>query len=149
MKQLFFYFIMLFFLYKNSYSQHTVNNDMEINNYIKIAESYIIKQDYKNAIINYTAAITIAPNISHIYEKRSMAYFAEKNYEKAVLDNDKIIELEKNSKKLSSAYFYRGLCKIILQHWDDGECEDLNTAKKLGFEAEWENFSMFCPTISN
>ena len=102
MKQLVF-FIVLFFVCKNSYSQPTVNNDMEINNYIKIAESYIIKQDYKNVILNYTAALRIATDKSSLYEKRSMMYLADQNYEEAILDYDKIIELEKDSKKLGSA----------------------------------------------
>lgn len=148
MKQLVF-FIVLFFVCKNSYPQPTVNNDMEINNYIKIAESYIIKQDYKNVILNYTAALRIATDKSSLYEKRSMMYLADQNYEEAILDYDKIIELEKDSKKLGSAYFYRGLCKIMLHQLNNGECDDLSAAKKLGFKAEWDNFTLFCPNIYN
>lgn len=139
----------VFLLYINGYTQDKVSNDLKINDYIKKAESFIKTQDYKNAILNYTAALRIATDKSSIYEKRSMIYLADQNYEEALLDNDKIIELEKDTKKLGSAYFYRGLCKIMLHQLNDGECEDLSTAKKLGFEAEWNNFTLFCPFISN
>ena len=139
----------VFLLYINGYTQDKVSNDFETNDYIKKAESFIKIQDYKNAILNYTVALRIATDKSKIYEKRSMVYLADKNYEEALLDYSKIIEFEQEPKKLSSAYFYRGLCKILLQQLEDGECDDLSKAKKLGFVAEWRNFTVFCPYIAD
>ena len=141
--------IIVFFLYINGYCQDKTSNDLEVANYIKKAESFIKTNDFKNAIVNYTAALSHASDKLGIYEKRSIVYLADKNYEDALLDYSKIIELEQEQKKLGSAYFYRGLCKIMLHQLNDGECEDLSTAKKLGFEAEWKKFTMFCPFIAD
>lgn len=139
----------VFFLHIDGYCQDKVSNDYETNDYIKKAESFIKANDFKNAIVNYTVALSYASDKLPIYEKRSIVYLADKNYEDALLDYSKIIELEQKQKKLGSAYFYRGLCKIMLHQLNDGECEDLSTAKKLGFEAEWKNFTMFCPFIAD
>ena len=112
-------------------------------------EKLLKANDFKNAIVNYTVALSHASDKLGIYEKRSIVYLADKNYEDALLDYSKIIELEQEQKKLGSAYFYRGLCKIMLHQINAGECEDLSTAKKLGFEAEWKKFTMFCPFIAD
>ena len=148
MKKIIILCILIFFK-TNSYCQDKTSNDLDAINYITKAESFIKVLDFKNAIVNYTAALSHASDKLGIYEKRSIVYLADKNYEDALLDYSKIIELEQEQKKLGSAYFYRGLCKIMLHQLNDGECEDLSTAKKLGFEAEWKKFTMFCPFIAD
>lgn len=145
-------FLIVFFFFKtNFYSQVTSQNDSDSITayYLYQADSLIRINDFKNAIVKYSKALNESTDKLRIYKKRSIAYLADKDYENAILDYSKIIEIVKSSEKLANEYFYRGLCKIMLNESGDDKCEDLIKAKEQGFEAEWSSFSIFCPNISN
>ncbi|WP_026705882.1 tetratricopeptide repeat protein [Flavobacterium soli] len=145
--------LFLFFLFfkTNFYSQVTSQNDVDslTTYYVHKADSLIRINDFKGAIVKYSEALNENADKLRIYKKRSIAYLADKDYENAILDYNKIIEIVKSSEKLANEYFYRGLCKIMLNKPGDDTCEDLMKAKEHGFEAEWSSFSIFCSNIAN
>lgn len=77
---------------------------------------------------------------------RGVAKYHLGNYKSAIMDFDKCLELNKNGYySLSMIYFYRGLCKIKLGD-KKGGCEDMNWAKREGYEPQKDepSFSEIC-----
>ena len=86
--------------------------------------------------------IESAEENSELFHSRGMLYFADQSYKKAILDFEKVIEL--NQSRLPDAFFYKGLANLLLGSTD---CESLLKAKLLGYQAEWKNFAILCPNL--
>lgn len=65
---------------------------------------------------------------AEVYNSRGLSKFDIKDYQGAIADFTKAIELIPND---DSAYYYRGLCKLMLNE-KNSACLDFNKAKEFG-----------------
>ena len=105
----------------------------ESNVAIEKAEKFYKEKKYKKAIDFYTVAVSYNENVSDIYKKRAGTYFQIGDYENAIKDFTKVIEL--NLENTSTIYFMRGLSKTLLVTEDkEGACQDIKKAIDLGYD---------------
>jgi len=96
--------------------------------FTKKGEAFKQKGQYKKAVKFYTKAInTKAKDVSWAYTRRAMTYQDMKNYEGAIADYTKLIEI---GKKPSNYYFHRSKAKAEAGDLK-GAIEDINQAIKL------------------
>ncbi|MFY8111254.1 MAG: tetratricopeptide repeat protein, partial [Flavobacterium sp.] len=88
---------------------------------------YYLKNDYKNALIEYNEAIRINPNYCKPYCGIGMIKAEEGLYEEALIDYNKAIELDS---KCTKGYLNRGITKSNLKDYS-GALKDLNKAIEL------------------
>lgn len=89
-------------------------------------------KNYEKAIELYTSALNFNENQTEIYTKRGGTFYAMQDFENAILDFSKVIEL--NPKDISTIYFMRGLSKTLLKNEDKlGGCSDIKKAIELGY----------------
>jgi Flp pilus assembly protein TadD len=72
--------------------------------------------DIKGAIESYTSAIRIAPKLAVLYLNRANAYLYEPNFQKAVADANRALELK--VEKAEDAYVVRGAARAGLGDYD-------------------------------
>lgn len=96
--------------------------------FVKKGEAFKQKGQLKKAIKFYTKAInTKAKDVSWAYTRRAMTYQEMKNYEGAIADYTKLIEI---GKKPSNFYYHRA--KVKAEAGDlKGAIDDINQAIKL------------------
>lgn len=105
----------------------------ESNVAIEKAEKFYKEKKYKKAIDFYTVAVNYNENLPDIYKKRAGTYFQIGDYENAIRDFTKVIEL--NPENTSTIYFMRGLSKTLLTMEDkEGACQDIRKAIDLGYD---------------
>ncbi|MDM7923088.1 MAG: hypothetical protein QUS14_12380 [Pyrinomonadaceae bacterium] len=89
--------------------------------------------DCRQAVLLYSQAIEERGESAALFEKRGMAFYAQKLIEPAIKDFSKAIELSKT--KNPNLFFMRGLSKSLLEEEDKaGACEDFQAAKKAGYK---------------
>lgn len=105
----------------------------KLNDLIEKADKLSIEgKNYKKAIELYTSALNFNENQIAIYTKRGGTFYAMQDFENAILDFSKVIEL--NPKDISTIYFMRGLSKTLLKKEDKlGGCSDIKKAIELGY----------------
>ncbi len=119
---------------KTSEEQEALTEELFNEGKIKLNE-----KDYREAIRLFTQVLTINNYHSNACEMRAIAFFDTADYLRAILDNDRAIEL--NSKvtvayhnradnRCAASYFMRGLIKMELKDFK-GACQDWFTAKHL------------------
>jgi len=107
------------------------------------ANAYYDLQDYTPSLIDYTNAIKIKDNDPMAYALRGGVYFVIKNYEMAIADFTKMIELDE--KHSAYGYFMRGLSKSVLPVEDvSGACADFKRAKELGWVMDVKGLNEYC-----
>jgi len=108
-------FILLIFIITNSaYAQPD-----QAKTYDKKGDSFLEKNNYKDAIDAYSISIKYDPNNAVVYVKRGIANFRLNNSQEAISDFDKVIEIApKDLRSLVSAYFLRGECNMKLGNSD-------------------------------
>lgn len=105
----------------------------ESNVAIEKAEKFYKEKKYKKAIEFYTVAVNYNKNLPEIFKKRAGTYFQIGDYENAIKDFTKVIEL--NPENNSTIYFMRGLSKTLLITEDkEGGCQDIKKAIDLGYD---------------
>jgi tetratricopeptide (TPR) repeat protein len=82
--------------------------------------------DYKDSFVFYTSAISINPNNAGAYTNRGVVYFYAKDYQTAIEDDDKAIEIC----EYPSAYNNRGCIELIENNFTSAE-RDFNKALAL------------------
>ncbi|MEW5675462.1 tetratricopeptide repeat protein [Flavobacterium enshiense] len=82
-------------------------------------------------------------NNAELFNQRGMFYFALNDYNNAIIDFDKAIELIPEQSK---SYFYRGLAKNMTKKtFKISGCQDIKKSKQLGFsECDWNSLSIMC-----
>ncbi len=72
-----------------------------------------LSQDYSKAIVDFTQAIKLSSKNDHAYYQRSLAYFSLKEYETALLDMTKVMEI---NPEYASPYYYSGIISNKLEN---------------------------------
>ena len=80
------------------------------------------------ALSDFTRALKIAPDNRDLLHKRGILWYATKNYENAVLDYNKILEINPNDIK---ALVTRGDIFLLLNK-NEYACADFKRAESLG-----------------
>ena len=137
MKRLFVLVLLLFAIKSHSQSKTDAQYLLEFN---MQADNFEKMKDFKSAADCYTFALNCTNDKNKIYRKRAIVYFADKDYEKAILDYT--ILIESGIDNTAEMYFFRGLSKILIG--DINGCSDLSTSKKMEYDAEWEKFKTIC-----
>lgn len=76
------------------------------------AKDQYAKGQYEAAIVSCNEALAFNPNLQQIYNCRGRCYFELKNYDEALADQNRAIELQLDS---AQAYCDRGLTYITLK----------------------------------
>ena len=95
--------------------------------FFKEAEKERLNEDFKSAIKTYSRAINANPNYAEAYYKRGVSYVKLDNYESALDDFTKSIDLKFNN---ANVFRDRAVCKRLLGEWDF--CDDYKKACDLG-----------------
>ncbi len=116
-------------------------------------------KDYVGAIADCNEAEQIDNTKSDIYSHRGVSYLSLKNYENAILDFDKAIELSQDtssnmffpiltSHKLYKAglYLNRGFAKLALEEYEDA-CLDWSRAGELGEKDAYKYIRKYCKDL--
>jgi tetratricopeptide (TPR) repeat protein len=121
----------LILLIENKLKNEKKNSNL--NDLIEKADKLSIEgKNYEKAIELYTSALNFNENQIAIYTKRGGTFYAMQDFENAILDFSKVIEL--NPKDISTIYFMRGLSKTLLKNEDKvGGCSDIKKAIELGY----------------
>ena len=84
------------------------------------------------------------PENEKLYQQRAMAFFVLKEYNNAINDFSKLIEMK--TEKKSEYYFYRGLSKLMSQtEYQTSACDDIKNAKLEGFKKDdWKKINEMC-----
>lgn len=119
--------------------------DDELNFYC--GELYRLNSDYKNAILEYSNAITFAKTngedfylVPYYYLNRGNCYQKETQLNKALGDYNYLIKLKPD---LLSALTNRGVCLYKLGKKDEA-CKDWNTAMGKGYSPAKEYYNKHC-----
>ncbi|KOS05334.1 hypothetical protein AM493_04285 [Flavobacterium akiainvivens] len=115
---------------------------------VKQADSLAMAKQYKNAIEAYSKAIAINPD-KEVTFRRGAAYLSLQQHDKAIADFTYAINHPDISHStLTTAYYMRGLCKLL----NNGEytptgCDDLSMAKSLGLNLDEAGsiVNYYCP----
>ena len=80
--------------------------------HLKKGNDYSEKEKWNEAIIEYSKAIELAPDLAEAYNNRATAYTEKGEYDKAIADCTKVIEMDPQSiipyYNRSIAYLYKG-----------------------------------------
>ncbi len=132
-------------LIENKLKLNPEKTNSKLNDLINKADKlYYEDKKYKKANELYTSALSYNENMSEIYTKRAGTFYAVKDFENAINDYTKVIEL--NPKEISSIYFMRGLCKTLLKKEDkEGGCADIKKAIDLGYNtSDLDGLDEYC-----
>jgi len=92
---------------------------------------YAGRKDYFRAIVDITAALAITPRDPGLYYVRGGWHFSIQNWQEAIDDQTRVIELEKeldHSYYLETAYFHRAVSLAQLDKFEEAlsDCEHLD-----------------------
>ncbi|MFV8346883.1 ankyrin repeat domain-containing protein [Flavobacterium sp. ZB4P13] len=120
-------------LIENKLKLKPEKKNSKLNDLIEKADKLCIEnKNYKKANELYTSAINYNENLVEIYTKRAGTFYAMQDFENAIKDFTKVLEL--NPKDISTIYFMRGLSKTLLKKEDkEGGCSDIKKAIDLGY----------------
>lgn len=79
---------------------------VSVEDYFRRGEVFYTKNNFEEAIINFTSALNIKKDNAEAFLKRGLAYFGEKRFDEALSDFNKAIEI---NPKYEEAYYIRGL----------------------------------------
>ena len=92
--------------------------------------TYGAKDNFDQAIQDYSKVIELNPNDAEAYINRGIAYRIKGNFEQAIQDFNESIELKPD---YAIAYFNRGYTWLHLGEWEKAKA-DLTTAKNTGMD---------------
>ncbi|MCG8318444.1 MAG: tetratricopeptide repeat protein [Cytophagales bacterium] len=91
----------------------------------QIAEALCYVENYDEALISINKAIDLSPTNNYLFVVRAEIFFERKEYNKAILDLNKII-----GDNMSYHYYLRARCNYYLDNWD-ATIQDINAAFKI------------------
>lgn len=95
--------------YKFSFAEQSGVDVSEIEELIAKGVTSALKKESNETIENFSEVIRLAPDFAQAYLFRATAYTAQGDYNKAIADCQKVIEIEGQSTISSLAYFISGM----------------------------------------
>ena len=123
-------------IHESAYTEFYRGNTCQ--NKAKTLGSSIEKQEWHNrAIVHYTNALKLKPDLSAVYNNRGIAYLRKGKFDRAIQDYDRAIDLNPNS---ADIYCNRGEAWLHLREWEKAKA-DLTVArdKKIDIIASFHN----------
>ncbi|OQB00229.1 MAG: GTP pyrophosphokinase YwaC [Spirochaetes bacterium ADurb.Bin218] len=111
---------------KFSLPQNNSNNKHDLNDLLVEAMNAHLENRLKDALELYTQLLLVSPN-HYIYNHRGLVYFTLSEYEKAIEDFSKAIEMEPRDTRV---YTNRGLAYRMLKRYDES-LRDFNKSLEL------------------
>ncbi|WP_293334086.1 tetratricopeptide repeat protein [Microcoleus sp. CAWBG58] len=102
----------------------------------RCGESYLLMEQYEEALQNFDRAIEIDPKHTWAIANRGLTYRLMERYEEALQDFDRAIELDH---KYDSAIWHRGYIYLILGRYDRA-LKDLDRAIELDSKEDWYQY---------
>jgi len=91
------------------------------------AHDYYAKDQYDEAIADYTRVIELSPRSVNAYKNRGLAYYAKGQHDEAIADYNKALEIDP---RLAPAYLNRGATYAAKGQYDKA-ISDLNRALEI------------------
>ncbi|HPG55097.1 MAG TPA: tetratricopeptide repeat protein [Candidatus Enterocola sp.] len=101
---------------------------------------YSLTAQYDSAIADFDKAIAINKNYAAAYNNRGSAYYKQNKLETAIDNYNRAIEINTN---YGDAYLNRAIVRELLRD-ENGSCNDLKAAAKLGVKNASEYFTKQC-----
>jgi len=108
-------------------------NDKAVELYIWRGNTWYVKKDFDEAIVDYNKAIEINPNYTLAFYNKAQARVAKKEYKDAIADFDKVIFLDL---RYPDAYVSRGNLKRVFSGDYDGAIADYTEAIIINIDDE-------------
>lgn len=99
--------------------------------------------DFYGALADSNKAIELSPKTSIFYYTRGYSKHMLKNYNEAILDYTKSINLCENDEENAEKYLMRGLSKLLISQKSEA-CLDFSKAGELGNEKSYELIEKYC-----
>lgn len=101
--------------------------------HLKKGDDYSEKEKWSEAIIEYTKAIELSPNMIKAYNNRATAYTEKGEYDKAIADCTKAIEMDPKS---TIPYYNRSIAYLYNREYNKAisDCEKII---ELGLNSSW------------
>jgi tetratricopeptide (TPR) repeat protein len=101
---------------KNRFTFGTVEDASPMNaqDYFKRGNEFYEKDDYDNAIADFSAAIRLDPEVAVLHNSRGMAYHFKNEYDKAIADYTAAIRLDP---KFANCYYNRGCAYSVKEEY--------------------------------
>src|ERR1700758_879461 len=114
-----------------TYTQYLRQKNTQVGFYNRALCSYAMG-DYKDAISDYTKAISYGRKMYDVYYGRGLCYFLQANYERGVTDFDSSLYFKDN---YGDTYTYKGACKFYLKKYAEAlELENKSVLLKSDYE---------------
>ena len=97
-------------------------------NYYNRGLTYADKEEYDQAIIDYTKAIEIKPRLDKAYAMRGLAYLGKGEFEQAILNFYETVEISPGN---AEAYYSLGITYYFKKEYDKA-WENVHEAQSLG-----------------
>lgn len=112
-------------------------NDDAINNFIEAGKKYYNKENYTDAITDFTDVINLGGGTAEIYNLRGLSYYNLENpdYDAALNDFNKAIQLDKN---FADAYAARAAVYLKQDKKDDAITNFMQAGKKHLFAQNYD-----------
>lgn len=145
MKKIYCLLALLFCIHAHSQKESETRDQQIYKQLVKEGDSLAEAGNIKESIVSYTKAIALTPDAPDAYYSRGIVNFADSNFNSAVADFTKIIEL--GTSNSAEIYFLRGLSKMQLKPEATDGCNDLKKAKELNYQFDWEMFKQVCKDL--
>lgn len=101
--------------------------------HLKKGDNYSDKGKWNEAIVEYTKAIEIAPDLIKAYNNRAVAYTEKGDYDKAIIDCNKVIQMDPQS---TIPYYNRSIAFLYKKEYQKA-LEDCDIILMLGLNSPW------------
>jgi len=122
--------IVLFFLLCCASTQKERTESRDADFYINRENTYFKKDQYDQAIIDYTKALEIVPGVAEVYFSRGCVYHKQGQYDHAIADYTKALEINPGD---ALAYYNRGRAYYSKGEFDKS-WDDIKKAEELGYQ---------------
>ncbi|MHC6203063.1 tetratricopeptide repeat protein [Breznakiellaceae bacterium SP9] len=99
-------------------AETSAEDSIRVEAYRLLGGAYVEKQEYRDALINYTSAARLSPSDAGIFMSRGAVYFRMKDYDAAIRDYSEAITLASTPTAPAEYYLIRGDVYTIQKNYE-------------------------------